>query len=334
MKNPTLDLSFSSILKIFFVLLIFYWIFLIKDLLILFMFALLLSFLLEEPISFLEKRGLSRFFSAVLIYLFFIFLFFSFTYFSLPVFFDELKSFFFLIPEYLKKVENLFSFLGIKSFDVFSFLFNEWFKKDWQKILEAIRSFFSGILSFFVFCFLSFFISLEKDLVPKIIKTLTPRKYEEKIFLIFEKVKHHTALWFGTKLLSSFFVGILTFLLCVVFGLNYAISFGLLAFILNLVPILGPLVVGFLLFISSFFETPLKSVLVVLGFSLIQLIEGNVFLPFLLKEFIKIPYLVVFLSFIIGGKIFGFLGAFFSIPLFVFFFEFWKEFFKEKEEIE
>lgn len=335
MKNhQTLDLSFSSILKIFLTLLIFYFIFLIKDLIILFLFSLLLSFLLEEPIMFLERRGLSRFFSTAIIYILFVFFFFFFIYFSLPVFFEEIKNFFFLIPDYLKKIENILSFLGIKSFDLFSFLFNEWFKKDWQKILEVIRSFFSGILSFFVFCFLSFFISLEKNLLPEMIKSFAPKKYEEVIFSIFERVKRQTTLWFGTKIISSFIVGLLTFLLCVVFGVNYAISFGLMAFILNLLPVLGPLIVGILLFITSFFDSFLKSILVTIGFSVIQLIEGNILTPILLKEFIQIPYLVIFLSFIIGGKVFGFLGAFFSIPLFVIVFEFWREFLREKETIE
>ncbi|MGB9598621.1 MAG: AI-2E family transporter, partial [Minisyncoccales bacterium] len=144
MKENILDLSWSSIVKIFSFLVLFYFFFLIKDILILLLFALLLSFLMEKPILFFEKKGFSRFFSASFVYFLFAFFFFSFIYFFLPLFFDELKNFFFLIPDYLKKIENYFVFLNIRSFDVFSFLFEEFFKKDWTKILGLLRSFFSG----------------------------------------------------------------------------------------------------------------------------------------------------------------------------------------------
>jgi len=332
MKANTLDLSWRSVIKIFFVLIVFYFVFLIKDILILLLFAFLLSFLMEKPIVFLEKKGLSRFVSASLIYSFFALFFFSFIYFLLPLFFNELKNFFFLIPDYLKRIDTFLRFLNLRSFDLFSFLFEEWFKKDWAKILDFLRSFFSGILSFFLFCFLSFFISLERNIEERFLKYLLPKKYEEKILVIWERVKENTFQWFGTKVISSLFVAFLTFLLCLVFSLNYSLSFAFGSFVLNFLPVLGPLVLGALLFLVSLSEGFLKGILVIIGFWLIQLIEGNLLLPFLLKRFMKIPYLIIFLSFIIGGKIFGFLGAFFSIPLFVLIFEFWNEFFREKKE--
>jgi len=332
MKENTIDLSWKSIIKIFFVLLFFYFVFLIKDILILLLFAFLLSFLMEKPIIFLEKRGFSRFVSAFLVYSFFAIFFFSFIYFLLPLFFNELKNFFFLIPDYIKEIDDFLKFLNLHSFDLFSFLFEEWFKKDWTKILDFLRSFFSGILSFFLFCFLSFFISLERNIEERFLKEILPKKYEEKMLLIWERVKENTSQWFGAKILGSLFVAFLTLLLCLVFGLNYSLSFAFGAFILNFLPVIGPIILGFLLFLVSFSESLLKGILVVLGFWLIQLIEGNLILPVLLKRFMKIPYLIIFLSFIIGGKIFGFLGAFFSIPLFVLIFEFWSEFFKEEKE--
>jgi len=103
----------------------------------------------------------------------------------------------------------------------------------------------------------------------------------------------------------------------------------LLSGFLNLVPILGPIASGVLIFIISFLNSFQKALFAILAFILIQQIDANILGPILTKKFVGLSPFFTLVSLLIGGKILGFWGAIFSIPLAAMVVEIAKEIFKK-----
>jgi len=173
---------------------------------------------------------------------------------------------------------------------------------------------------------------LEEKGLEKVVGALSPKKYEAVVLSILEKSQRKVAGWFGTKILSSVFISVLTFLICYVLSIEYAISFGLFTGVFNLIPIIGPVISGAVIGIILVTSSWLKAAFFIAAFILIQQIEGNILTPVLTKKFIGLPPVLVLVALLVGGKLWGFMGALLAIPMAGIFFEFLRDFLKKKKE--
>jgi predicted PurR-regulated permease PerM len=178
--------------------------------------------------------------------------------------------------------------------------------------------------------FLSIFISLEKGIGERIIRFFSPREKEEKFVEVFKNCQEKVSAWFASRILSCLFVFVLVLLSLKIFKVAYAFSLSLTSGFLEIIPILGPIVSGILIFLISFLESLKKAIFSLLAFILIQQIEGSILAPILTKKFVGLSPFLTLVSLLIGGKILGFWGAIFSIPLAAMVVEIAKEIFKKE----
>lgn len=335
--NQKLDISWESIFKIFFTLILFYLVYLVKYILIWIIFALIISVLFNPAVDFLEKRRIPRIISAALIYLTFIVIFGFLLYLITPFFFSEIQQFTQLFPQYFEKLAPPLKMLGIKafeSFEDFTKLIQEWLVKASASIINAVSAVFGGILSTLTIFSLAFFFSIEKGGIEKAISLLFPKKYEAYVLDIWQKSENQVAGWFGIRILCGFFVGLLTFLACYFLDIKYAVSLGFLAGVLEIIPIIGPLLIGIILAIIAALESWTKAAFIIVTFILIQQIEANILTPILTKKIIRLPPAIVLISVMVGAKLLGVLGGIFAIPLAGMIYEFIKDFLQRRREVE
>ena len=328
-QERNLDLSWNTILKIIFTGFIFYLFFLAKDILILVFFSVILAVLFEPAIKLFQKFKIRRLLATILVYLLF-FLFFSLlVYFSATILVEETRIFIQTFPQVFEKFYSPFRLLGLKIFeDLQSFInfFQEWLLKASANIFSAIISVFGGIFAFLTIFIMAIFISLEEGAIEKFIYLLVPKKYEELVGNLWQKSCQKVAGWFGIRVLTCFLVGLMVFITCYLFDIEYAGIFALLAGFLDLIPVFGPFLAGIPIVFFAFANSWLEAFLVATVLILIQQIEGNILTPILTKRFIQAPPLVVLFSLLFGGKLFGFLGAIFAVPFSVIIFEIAKGF--------
>jgi predicted PurR-regulated permease PerM len=126
----------------------------------------------------------------------------------------------------------------------------------------------------------------------------------------------------------------MTFLALKLFNINYASSLSLFAGVTNIIPILGPILAGAIITILAFLDYWPKALFILIAFILIQQIEGNLLSPILTKKFIGLPPVLVLLAVLMGGKLWGILGAILAIPLAGIIYEFLRDFLKKRKESE
>jgi len=334
-NEKTLDISWAGIFKVVLVLLFVYLLFLIKDILILIIFALIISVLFNPAIDFLQKMKLPRVLAAGLIYiLIFGILGLSIYLISLS-FIPEIRQFTELFSQYFEKIASPLKGLGLEAFQSFETFINaseKWLMEASANIFNALSAVFGGIFATFTIFSIAFFFSLEGRWAERAIKLLFPKRHEDAAFAIWERSQQKISGWFGARILCCIFVGLASFVALKLFKVDYAFSLGLFAGITNIIPILGPILAGALITILVFLEDWLKAVFVLIAFILIQQIEGNILTPILTKKFIGLPPVLVVISLIIGGKLWGLLGAVLAIPLAGILFEFVRDYLKKRKE--
>lgn len=99
-------------------------------------------------------------------------------------------------------------------------------------------------------------------------------------------------------------------------GVKHAIFFGLFAALLNIIPYLGPFLGAILPFIFSFLtmDSLFYPLMVVITFTVIQLIESNFLTPKIVGGNVNLNALVTFLGLLLGGAIWGVIGMILIIP--------------------
>ena len=122
--------------------------------------------------------------------------------------------------------------------------------------------------------------------------------------------------YLAIKTLTSLSTGILVSLMLAVLGVDFAILWGLLAFLLNYVPNIGSILAAVPAVLLALLLGGLPSALLVTaGYVLINVIIGNVVEPRLMGEGLGLSTLVVFLSLVLWGWLLGPVGMLLSIPL-------------------
>ena len=135
----------------------------------------------------------------------------------------------------------------------------------------------------------------------------------------FEQVKDSIVTYIKVKFFMSLCTGISYSLICWLFGIDFAIFWGYLAFVLNFIPTVGsiiatipPLLLGMIQLGSTGEVIGLMALLVV-----IQFIFGNIIEPKLMGSSLSLNTVVVILGLVFWGYLWGVIGMVLSVPMLV-----------------
>jgi len=334
-SEKVLDISWGTILKISITLLVFYTLYSIRDILVSIIFALVISILFNPVINFLESKRIPRVVATIFIYVSIFALLSLLLYWTVPIFVFEIQQFAQLFPQYFGKLSPPLRGLGLEAFEnfgTFTLALQDWLIQASSSIFGVIVSVFGGIFSTVTIFAIAIFFSMEEKEVKKAIQALSPKSSEGYFQDLWERCQNKTAAWFGTRILSSLFVGLVSYIALSVLNVKYASMLSLFAGVMDIVPVLGPIFAGTIITILAALDSWVKALFVLMTFILIQQIEGNIITPILTKRLVGLPAILVLISLLIGARLAGVLGAILAIPLTSIIYEFLKDFLQERKK--
>ncbi|EEQ20243.1 permease perM [Yersinia intermedia ATCC 29909] len=119
------------------------------------------------------------------------------------------------------------------------------------------------------------------------------------------------------KVLEMVIVGIATYLVFFVMGMNYALLLAVLVGFSVLIPYIGAVIVTIPVVLVALFQWGVGADFwtLFIAYLVVQGLDGNLLVPVLFSEAVNLHPLVIILSVIIFGGMWGFWGVFFAIPL-------------------
>ena len=126
----------------------------------------------------------------------------------------------------------------------------------------------------------------------------------------------HIQRYLAVKTIISLVTGALVALLTAVIGLDFALVWGLLAFLLNFIPTIGSLLAAVPAVLLALVQLgPGSALAVAIGFLVINVSFGNIIEPNVMGRTLGLSTLVVFLSLVFWGWVLGTIGMLLSVPL-------------------
>ncbi len=316
MEKRSLEVSWTSLWRIFFFGLFVLLLFLSRDIIIGLFLAIIISSALEVPISFLERRGLPRTIGVILVFLVLILAVIILFYAVTPLIIVNLNSAFFEIQKAAGTAwwREFFNFRAIQSInDLMNRLVNQFIPAS-DSLLGLFSQVLGGLsLTISVFI-LSFYLCLSRHGVERFIRAVFPTDYEESVLRIYQQSKHKIGLWFRTQIILSFIMGILVWLSLSLLGVSYAPLLGLTAGLLEIVPFVGPIIAGAASVLTALGESTILAIYTLVVFLALQQFESNIMVPFLTRRTVGLHPIIVIVALLIGIELSGFLGALIAVP--------------------
>jgi predicted PurR-regulated permease PerM len=122
--------------------------------------------------------------------------------------------------------------------------------------------------------------------------------------------------YLGLKTAISALTGLLIGGWVALLGLDFALTWGFLAFLLNFIPNIGSIIAAIPAVLLALVQLgPAQAVLVAVGFIVVNVVLGNLVEPQLMGRTLGMSTLVIFLSLVFWGWLWGPVGMFLSVPL-------------------
>jgi predicted PurR-regulated permease PerM len=145
------------------------------------------------------------------------------------------------------------------------------------------------------------------------------KQQQAKLINSFEQVKKSIATYIRVKFIMSLFTGIGTYIVCLLFHIDFALFWGFLAFVLNFLPTVGSIagvVPPALMGIIQLDTLGMVGLLIFVLF-LVQTLFGNILEPIFMGKGVALNTIVVILGLLLWGYLWGFYGMLLSVPLMV-----------------
>lgn len=165
------------------------------------------------------------------------------------------------------------------------------------------------------------FVALSK----KVTYSLIPQSKADKSLELLELADSIFGKFLSGKILDSAIIGVLTFVILVIFKMPYALLIAFIIGITNIIPFFGPFIGAIPAFFIILFVSVNQAFIFLILIIIIQQIDGNIIGPKILGDSLGISAFWILFSLLIGGKLFGIVGMIIGVPLFVFLYAILKE---------
>lgn len=295
-------------------------------------FSAILAYLFNPIINYLETKNINRFWGVLLLYLVIIGIVFILAFLVIPKSSTEIKRLMVDMPEYINKASGLIDFLYNEYYSTIGDL-PPIFQGVQQVVMENIvgletmvvnglKTFIGGIINTFskiislvLTPILTLYFLVDKDYFKSKIIGLIPKKYRKDSLDLSRNIDLSLSKFVRGKIIMAAYVGIMTSIVLLLLGIEFAIVIGFITGFADIIPYIGP----FLGFLPAVFfallSSPIKAIWISIIFVLIQWTENNILAPKVIGDTTGIHPIIVLLSIIIGGGVFGVLGMILSVPV-------------------
>ncbi|MDQ7066812.1 MAG: AI-2E family transporter, partial [Sulfurimonas sp.] len=209
---------------------------------------------------------------------------------------------------------------------IISFFENYGISLEWESIMSFIEPvkvisygtrLFKGmgnmLISIFLTLILVMFLLLESSSIFEKLHYFTKtEEQKEKLQLFIKNINRY----FKIKTFTSGLTGLLVWGLLEWFNLQYALLFGVLAFLLNFIPSIGSFIAAFpALFVAILQLNIIDTTLIAIFYIIINNAISNFLEPKIMGNDLGLSTFIVFTSMVVWGWIFGPIGMFLAVPL-------------------
>ncbi|MDD3126078.1 MAG: AI-2E family transporter [Candidatus Izemoplasmatales bacterium] len=291
----------------------------------------LIALIVFPLIKYLEKKGIGpRGLSLAIVFIIMAGIIFAAFYFVMPMIINEITNFFttdfVTITDYLTTDMRDDFFLGT---DIYDQILNYVTEADLVNSLlnDMVPSLIASltnvavpiITTISVLPFILLYYLRDYEMIGERLRGIVPQKHEKNAAELGSRLNRTVGKYLQGQLILMVAIGSVATIVYKLIGLNYFYIFGIIVGVTNIIPYFGaiiaaipPIIYAFIANANGFGPGPF----LVLGVNLLlQFIEGNIFQPIIMGHQLQMHPLVIILSILFFGSLFGTFGVVFASPI-------------------
>ncbi len=322
-KNLTINISSLTLLKVLLVILAVFFLFYIREVVLILFVAIILGSAFAPWVNWLGKYKIPRSVSILFIYLVMILALAGITYLIIPPIVVEVnqisKDFPFYWEEIIQGVENFQNYSDSRGWNANIEQSLDSLRSNLGTaatgIFNTVSSFFGGIISFFLILVITFYLTVEDQAVKRMSRAFIPAKFQPYLNHLFNRMQEKIGYWLRGQLLLSLIIFLFCWIGLMVLGVKYALVLALFAGITELIPYLGPFIGAVPAVLIGFTQSPMIAVGVIILYTIIQFLENNIIVPKLMQKVVGLNPVVTIVAIMVGFKLAGVLGIILAVPV-------------------
>lgn len=320
MKNEkTFEISTWSIMKFFLFIIGLFFLYYIKNVVALIFIVIILVAGFTPFVNWLVSLKVPRVLAVVILYLLILLIMSLFVYIIIPPLSEQISNVSNNLTFYSQKINALninYSQLFFEGKDFLTVIGNSLSNVS-GGVVKTATSIFGGVASALTVLVLTFYILVEQDSIEKFILAFVPKTKHKHSLHIYNQISFKLGSWLQGQLSLAFIIGISAYVILSILGIKYALMLAVIAGILEIVPIIGPILSG-VIAVSIAYLTGAQwwqIISIAISYTAVQQIESQFLVPKMMGKAVGLSPIIIIIALMIGGEIGGILGAILAIPI-------------------
>ncbi len=291
--------------------------------------GIIIAWLFEPFVNFLETKKIKRVFGTIITYIILFLIVILVLSALLPLLAEQISQFAGAAPDIFSAIKGwclgVFDYLKTVEYIDAEALKDEFFVKFEEiavgissslpnQLISFVSSLFSGLGTFAIGLIIGFLLLVNFRGIENILKLL-PKKYRNTGMELAGEVNVSLRSYVQGALIDCGVVFILTSIGFWVIGLEAPVLFGFFCGITNIIPYIGPYIGGAPAVIVGLTQSPTIGILTLIIIVVIQFLEGNLLQPYIMSKTTKLNAIVIMLGLLVFGYFFGIIGMLLSTPI-------------------
>ncbi len=322
-KLLKIDISTNTFLKALLIVGLVIFAYLVREVLLALAVAVIIAAAVDPLADFFEKRKIPRVLSILLVYVLIILLFGLILFLIIPPLANEMKQLAENAPSYVSFVSD--RFVQVQDFvqqhnlaDNFKTVLDRASNTLGQvtgNALGSVVSFFGGLASVLLVFFLSFYLVIEERRIKNFGALIVSPSRRKQIARLVNASQKKVGAWLRGQLILSATIFLVTWLALSLLGVKYALLLALIAGVLEIVPMIGPILAGIPAVLVGLSQGWWMGLIVLALYVVIQQLENHILVPKIMQKATGVSPVLVILGILAGAKLGGVLGMFIAIPI-------------------
>jgi putative permease len=290
--------------------------------------SIVIAYLLDWAVAFLQKYKCPQKLAALLVFVFFLAIVILFFVLVIPLLSKQISNLTNEIPTFvnrlqfvLDRIPQYIPFLTGSQIENLLDATRDKIMHFGQIMVETTLMYLPNIVALVVYLvmvplLIYFFLLDKKQLLSWFNKHFIP-EHQDVLEKIWAEVHSQIGNYIRGKVLEMIIVTIVTYIAFILFGLKYSLLLSICVGISVFIPYIGAIVVTIPIILVGLFQWGWTSTFVYLMivYAVITALDGNVLVPLLFSEAVSLHPVAIIIAVLMFGGIWGFWGIFFAIPL-------------------
>jgi predicted PurR-regulated permease PerM len=173
----------------------------------------------------------------------------------------------------------------------------------------------SGLAALVLMTITAYYIAVRPEPLVDGMLSLFPPPRREWAAGVMERLRESWIGWLQGVLVDMLVTGTLLWAGLTLIGLDFALVFAVLSALLVVIPYFGSIAGAVPPTLFALTDSPEKALLALGVYILVQQIEGNVIIPLVMAQRVKLHPALIAIGVVVVGRLFGYLGLFVAVPL-------------------